>query len=222
MRMPTFSFHPAYSGKRPFSSLPREMQKAALERYRYTLAEDLFDAGEVMSAVWEVDHMHWDAKESDIRYTLGGDQGSGAVMDIRNDDLGPLLEEIWKKYPHGSIRAPGMEALIDGLNHGGVEGVFETTKNSFATHYNHNQTVDLDVEFDLSEEWRDDNLGVLEWGEGGTLDSAIDALKDEYIVATDELFRMLEAEYDRLTEDETLADHFDINEIEFDCQGRIV
>ena len=178
----------------------KELKEKVLDKHRYINVEDysLTEFNEGYN-IFLNEHGFLNA---DISYDVSCCQGSGACFDCKEFDLNLLLKDFDIKHKQWLINIIQDYAEI------------EIKTNSFGTHYCHSNTRDLNIYF-YDRGFHSHNR----------IDREIQRIA-EYLETlrkdlSDELYDMLQKDYDYQISDEAVMETLEANDYEFDESGRI-
>ena len=178
----------------------KELKEKVLDKHRYINVDD-FSLTELNEYYNEFLNEHG-FLNADISYDVSYCQGSGACFDCKDFDLNLLLKDFNINHKQWLIN------IIQNY------GEIEITRNSYSNYYCHSNTRELYVNF---------------YDKGSNSHNRIDReiqkiaeyLEDLRKDLSDELFDMLQKDYDYQISDEAVMETLEANDYEFTGDGKI-
>lgn len=188
-----------------------DKRKALLDRHRLTGDDsdwhllEMYLREDVEDALGRIHNLGFDADVKDVCYDLSCCQGSGACFDFENLDLNKLLEAEDTE----NSKIEGLRNLL----HDNFQGSFEyflenkqmpkihSTRNSYASHYTHSRTRDVNwEEFDTDSPIAEDLIETKEFS--SIWEQAIDQIEEIYREECSILYNYLSKRYNHYSSDE--------------------
>ena len=185
-----------------FDELSPEIQKKVLEKHRYWNVEGF----EWWDSVYDMSHEDLKAKgfmDCKIWFSGFSSQGDGACFDCTNFDGEKLIAALEGRIDDKRFKQ--YKRWISKIYQADLLG-FEIR--TFNHHYNHKRTRVLEVSFGYGSNKNLKRLDAL-------VSSFAEDLENLRLELCDEIYEMLEKEYEYLTSDEAVKESLEVNEIEF-------
>lgn len=120
-----------------------------------------------------------DIKDKDIKWTGFGSQGDGLCFDFNISE-----KDTIKLLKHFNVD----KNLINAINKDKIDISISTYKNSFATHYSHSNTREIDIEVDYSLDLKKTSPKLYQLLESDVFDKLKDDIKSWYVDICDKLY----------------------------------
>ena len=174
----------------------KELKERVLDKHRYINVDD-FSLTEMNDSYNVFLNAHG-FLNADISYDVSCSQGSGACFDCKEFDLNLLLKDFNIKHKQWLIN------IIQNY------GEIEIKRNSFSNHYCHSNTRDLYINFYTNH----DRINR-------EVEKIAEYLEDLRKDLSDELYDMLQDDYDYQISDEAIMETLEANNYEFTGDGNI-
>jgi len=182
----------------------KKIAEKIIEKYRDINTDFNWYENTIAEFVKDMEMKGLDIDTKNVNFSGFWSQGDGASFTC---NLSPEYIDTW--IGANKAEFPSLYAHI------GTDLLFgHMSKNSYATHYCHDKTVNLSLEFN---DWNRDNYPNMQI-EVNQLEQLIITVLRGYMVL---LYNTLKKEYEYLASDESIIDTLKANEYEFDVAGRI-
>lgn len=167
-------------------------------------------------------------KDVEIHYDLSGCQGSGASFAFSNVDIHKLVNELEPSLSSklSSSIADGFQETLSYLIDYGEPPIFSSKWNSFANHYTHSKTVDIDYEYpsDILDESQTDSIvnEILDTEEFKSYIAGIcETIQEIYEELAYQIYHKLESYWNWLHSEQAIVENLRANEdLEFTKDGK--